>query len=447
MNEDGLDLDNLGFSEEELQEILKDNEPDLPLVDEGENEALDEIPEEIPAKTRVGEIVNLDNHILHCGDCVEVMRSFEENFFDGCLTDPPYGIGFMNSSWDSEVPGEDFAKELFRILKPGAHGILFAATRTIHRLTSILEDAGFEVRDQIGWLQWQGFPKSLNISKAFDKDAGAEREIIGKSPYFSEGRTKDNFGLASSLSPAQRSGPQRDRTITAPATEEAKTWDGWGTALKPSIEPAVLIRKPLDGTVIENIRRWGVGALNIDATRIAYGDPAWPGPQEVGNYTTAGGQSTRKCQIPTGLRPTKDHEFSVRHNSQGRWPANIYVCPKPARSEKEAGCEDLDSMSGAQAVNRKEGSAGMNNPRAGAGRTATTVKNFHPTVKPSKLMKWLGTLISPSGSNIIEPFGGSGSTLIGMADLDCSLIVIEKEPKYCDIIRARYTSVSRSKDE
>jgi site-specific DNA-methyltransferase (adenine-specific) len=432
MNEDGLDLDNLGFSEEELDHILGDNEPDLPLVDEGENEALDEIPEEIPAKTLEGEIVNLDNHVLHCGDCVEVMRSFEDNSIDGCVTDPPYGIGFMGKNWDCSVPGEDFANELFRILKPGAHGILFAATRTIHRLTSILEDAGFEVRDQIGWLQWQGFPKSLNISKAFDKDAGAEREIIGT--------RKTGIGTGKGSVPMMGDG---NRDLTAPSTEEAKTWNGWGTALKPSIEPAVLIRKPLDGTVIENIRRWGVGALNIDATRIAYGDPAWP--VSTGYNPDAIQRQSKEAFINFGgAKP--GHQQPTFHE-KGRWPANIYVCPKPARSEKEAGCDDLDSMSGAQAVNRKEGSAGMNNPRAGAGRTATTVKNFHPTVKPSKLMKWLGTLISPPGSNIIEPFGGSGSTLIGMANLDCSLIVIEKEPKYCDIIRARYTSVSRSKDE
>jgi len=320
----------------------------------------------IEARTSLNDSVVLGRHLLRCGECIEIMGEIPESSIDSIVTDPPYGLGFMGKQWDCSVPGEDFANELFRILKPGAHGILFAATRTIHRLTSILEDAGFEVRDQIGWLQWQGFPKSLNISKAFDKEAGAEREIIGENP-----NTK--AGIAGHKSKyIGGSVPQRTDYLTAPATEEAKTWDGWGTALKPSIEPAVLIRKPLDGTVIENIRRWGVGALNIDATRIQRGDSAWPGPDN-------------------------DYESS----QEGRWPANIYVCPKPSTRERGPG-------------------------------------NTHPTVKPIKIMRWLCRLITPKGGTILEPFGGSGTTLLAAHYEGFKAFVIERETEYCDIIRSRF---------
>ena len=359
--DDDLDLDGLGWSGDELSAIL-----DAPtgLEDAPEHDTDDHIPEDVEPLTSPGEVIALGKHTLHCGDCLEVMAAMPDSSVDAVVTDPPYGIGFMGKGWDCSVPGDAFAQQAFRVLKPGGHLIAFAATRTIHRLTTALEDAGFEVRDQIGWLQWQGFPKSLDVSKAVN----------------------------------------------------AKRWQGFGSGLKPAFEPCILVRKPLTGTVAENVLQHGTGALNIDGCRFAYGDPAWPGPQG----------DPGQMDASSGL---------------GRFPANIYHCPKPSRSEREDGCESLPGSTGAQAVNRKKGTAGLDNPRAGAGRTAEHVKNNHPTVKPVALMRWLVRLVGcQPGSVVLEPFCGSGTTLVAADREGFKCIAVEMDPGYCDIIRARFTA-------
>jgi len=349
---------------------------------------------------------------IYHGDCLEYLESLPENSVDAIVTDPPYGLspdgkartwddlkekrgrgGFMGRAWDSAVPGVTWARACLRVLKPGGHLIAFASTRTVHRLTVSVEDARFQIRDQIAWIQYQGFPKSLDVSKAIDQHHGAERAVVG-SRNTAKGQTTqgNDFGRGGLESPIV--------DVTAPATEDAKKWAGWGTALKPSQEPAILARKPLEGTAAENVLRWGVGGLNIDGCRYAYGDPAWPGPgEETATVLTATGSPFGK-QPPKGIVP----------NSLGRWPANIYQCSKASRSEREAGCEDLPGRSGAAAVERKEGSAGLKNPRAGAGRTAQSVRNSHPTVKPIELMRWLVRLVTPEGGTVLDPFTGSGTT-------------------------------------
>jgi len=304
-------------------------------------------PQDIDEDIKENHVETIGGATLMCGDCITLMGEMEDNTVDAIVTDPPYGIGFMGKGWDQSVPGDAWANECLRILKPGGHIIAFAATRTIHRLTPTLEDAGFEVRDQIAWLQWQGFPKSMQI----------------------------------------------------------ESMPGWGTALKPSQEPAILVRKPLEGTVADNVAKWGVGGLNIDGCRIMETDPAWPGPR-------------------TG-------------ESQERWPANIYHCPKPPRSEKEEGCEDLKGTTGHEATGRKKGSKGLDNPRAGAGRTAEHVKNHHPTVKPVNLMRWLVRLVTPKGGVVLDTFLGSGTTCIAAQREDIRSIGIEKEPEYAKIAIAR----------
>ena len=379
----------------------------------------DELPVNPPAITQLGEIVQLGRHTLIAGDCIELMKAQPENSIDAVVTDPPYGIGFMGKGWDCSVPGEDFAREAFRVLKPGGHLIAFAATRTVHRLTVALEDSGFEIRDQIGWLQWQGFPKSLDVSKAIDKGAGADVSSDGYTPNNKNNPHGKGWGGGSKTQ------------VAKPATPNAKTWQGWGTALKPSQEPAVLCRKPLEGTVSENVLKWGTGAINIDGCRIGYGDPAWPGPGgEKGNWpiTDRAGAS---ALIWGGASPVPTS------TDLGRWPANIYHCPKPSRGEREAGCGELPSKSGSEAVERKAGSAGVDNPRAGAGRTASEVHNHHPTVKPVALMRWLVRLVTPPGGKVLEPFAGSGTTLIAAEREAVDCLGFEREPAYCDIIRAR----------
>ena len=194
-------------------------------------------------------------------------------------------------------------------------------------------------------------------------------------------------------------------------TPEAKQWKGWGTALQPAQEPAILCRKPIEGNIAANVVKWGTGGLNVDACRIPDGDPAWPGPENT--------------KVP-----------------KGRYPANVYHCPKVSRSEREEGCEDLQGRTGAEAVKRKANTAGLKNPRAGAGRTAAHVKNHHPTVKPQNLMRWLVRLITPPGGTVLEPFAGSGTTLLAAERENCKSIGIEREPEYCDIARARLTAIN-----
>lgn len=375
-------LAGLGWTDEELQAILESSllaEPEAPNEEEPEPDFA--IPEE--PTTQPGDVIKLGRHTLHCGDCIEVMKGLDDNSIDAICTDPPYGIGFMGKDWDCAVPGDAFAEQALRVLKPGGHIIAFAATRTVHRLTAALEDAGFEIRDQIAWCQWQGFPKSLDVSKAIDK----------------------HFGAENSESNAQ-------------TTPEAIYWNGYGTALKPAYEPAVLARKPLDGTVANNVLKHETGGLNIDGCRIAYGDTAWPGPQEGaggwGEKSSAGFAWSADDGAPN-LKPS-------------RFPANLYHCPKPSRCEREAGCDELSKTL-------------ASSPAGPGGWKEKKVQNHHPTVKPLKLMEWLARLIlPPSGGFILEPFCGSGTTLAAVERIseEHKCIAIEMEPKYCDIIKARW---------
>ena len=283
----------------------------------------------------------------------------------------------MGKKWDSSVPGLEWARACLRVLKPGGHIVAFGGTRTVHRLAVSLEDAGFELRDMIAWAQYQGFPKSKNV------------------------------GL------------------------EVEEFQGFGTGLKPSYEPAILARKPLaESSIARQLLATGTGALNIDGCRFAYGDPCWIGPSDpVGPRSVAGWGSAY-------VGGSLDNPISTE-DPNGRWPANIYQCPKPSRREREAGCEELTSVTGAQAVNREPGSPGMG-PRSGAGRTAAEIRNNHPTVKPLGVMRWLTRLVGGQpGSLILDPFAGSGTTIMAATLEGFRAIGIEREARYVEIARAR----------
>ena len=422
-----FDLDGLGWSQEELDAILTADPFDMEGAtaddETADSSTDDQIPEEVPTITQAGDTVTIGRHDLHCVDCLQMLRSLPADSVDSIVTDPPYGIGFMGKSWDSSVPGAEFAAECLRVLKPGGHMVAFAATRTVHRLTVNLEDAGFEVRDMIAWLQWQGFPKSHNICIQIDKHLGAmghrgERvnHMVGQS-YTAPQAMPEHTGI----------------------TPEAKRWAGWGTALKPAQEPAILVRKPLQGTIAENVLKHGTGGLNIDAARIPYGDPAWPqADQSIPDFTKVHRQRQAAAIDFGGSKPGDSVQ---EYKEAGRWPGNIYHCVKPSRSEREEGCDDLPAVTGAQAAERAEGSAGLNSPSAGAGRSASEVKNNHPTVKPIGLMRWLVRLVTPPGGLVVEPFGGSGTTLIAAQREGMACIASERNPHYCDIIRARLSAV------
>lgn len=444
----------LGWNQKELIELFDQFTPiiDGPEEEDVERAAEDEItehdsiPDDVEPTTKAGDVVDLGNHLLCCADNLEIMRRLPSNSIDCIVTDPPYGIDFMQKSWDADVPQNEWARECLRVLKSGGYLISFAATRTFHKLVTNLENAGFEVRDTINWLYFSGFPKSLDVSKAIDKHFGAEREIVGKQKLGgtakpSKGINKGSIGhkVASAIENYERE-EEAFHNITKPATEEAQQAEGIGTALKPAFEPATLCRKPLsEKTVALNWLKYKTGGINIDDCRFAYGDPCWVGPQEV--------QKQKDPILNKAFGHKNDGSNRMQKNTSkylisnvsnlGRWPANIYQCPKASRSEREKGLDDMKTITGHEAVNRKEGSAGLNNPRAGAGRTASEVANIHPTVKPVKLMRWLVRLVTPKNGIVLEPFCGSGTTMIAAELEDRFCLGIEREPKYCDIIKAR----------
>lgn len=372
--------------------------------------------------------------ILYAGDCIEVMKRMPGSSVDAIVTDPPYGLEFMGKGWDGfgtplgfQTWTEAWALEAFRILKPGGHLLAFAGTRTYHRMASGVEDAGFEIRDCIAWMYGSGFPKSLDVSKAIDKAAGAERD-----------RVVEYAGTSGSLSGPRVNVIDPGEPITAAAAAAA----GWGTALKPAFEPVVVARRPLIGTVAANVLEHGTGALNIDACRIG-SDAGWSYPNGRGGQGWHGKDSL-------GKNLDKPIESSA-----GRWPANIALDATAAKMLDEQSGTSSSTIGKPRSAGNGHG-WGMTETGAeyadtgGASRFFYTAKasrqdrnvggladNTHPTVKPTELMRWLIRLVTPPGGIILDPFGGSGSTGLAARAENVRCILIEREPEYLQIIRDR----------
>ena len=380
---------------------------------------------------------------LHHGDCLSVLRNLPDCSIDSIVTDPPYGLSFMGKRWDYDVPSVDVWAECLRVLKPGGHLLAFAGTRTQHRMAVRIEDAGFEIRDMIAWVYGSGFPKSLDVSKAIDKAAGAEREVVGKNQWY--GRNPNGRKLHGE----QRNYGVDTRTdnecniITAPATHEAKQWQGWGTALKPALEPITVARKPLIGTVAENVLQHGTGAINVDGGRVG---ERWPanfihdGSEEVVGLfpqTTSGGgnKRSRDSGMWAGKKPFDD----IREVDTGS-AARFFYCAKASKADRDEGCDKLQERSAGECVDRVEGSAGMESPRAGAGRTSGS-RNHHPTVKPTDLMRYLCRLVTPPSGIVLDPFMGSGSTGKAAMLEGFAFVGIEREAEYVEIAKARIEAV------
>ncbi len=380
---------------------------------------------------------------LVTGDMVTVLALQDAETFDACVTDPPYELGFMGKAWDKSGIAFDPKAwaEVFRVLKPGAHLVAFGGTRTWHRIAVAIEDAGFEIRDNLAWLYGQGFPKSLDVSKAIDKAAGAERPVVGSRVLTGSAAmsTAEKGGTYASNTDSR--GRTKTVDVTAPATDEAKQWAGWGTALKPSFEPIILARKPLIGTVAANVLAHGTGGLNIDATRIGEtgGTAKGSKPEGVGHGIYGKGLHGN-CEI--------------LELDKGRWPPNLcidedvasdladlsryFYCPKAGAKERDAGLDLWPALTGGDLCeDREEGSAGLKNPRAGAGRGGGR-RNPHPTVKPLALMRWLVRLVSPPGAALLDPFMGSGTTGIAAALEGFDFFGIDRDEKHvglaCDRI-------------
>lgn len=434
--------------------------------------------------------------ILH-GDCLEKLKTLEANSVDALVTDPPAGISFMGKAWDDDKGGRrqwidwmsQVMSECMRVMKPGAHGLVWAIPRTSHWTATALEDAGFEIRDVVTHLFGSGFPKSLDISKAMDKAAGAEREVIGVNPHVvgrSADRSKEKVGGF---------GVQNDASITAPATDLAKEWQGWGTALKPASEHWILVRKPLsEKNVAKNVEKWGVGGINIDGCRIEAnandpnarknkasgkcesantfkhrGEGAWDAAQgrfpanlvlshsenctddacdmfdcpvaqldEQSGISPSNRRASKQGKQSDGVTGWKGTEANPPGDSGGA--SRFFYVAKPSKRERNAGCEDMPDKllsrmitgSGKPSESVKERSAdGMPN------RFTSMQKNNHPTVKPIKLMRYLIRMITPEGGLVLDPFTGSGTTGVAAVQEGMRFLGIEREAEYIEIAKAR----------
>jgi site-specific DNA-methyltransferase (adenine-specific) len=409
--------------------------------------------------------------VIYAGNNLEVLPELQSNSVDSIVCDPPYELGFMGKSWDNS--GIAYSVELWqqclRVLKPGGHLLAFGGTRTWHRLAVAIEDAGFEIRDNIAWLYGSGFPKSHNISKAIDKTAGVEFEAKPASGVGFMNNTDDGYNTT-----------LNQLTRTGESTDEAKDWNGWGTALKPAHEPIVVARKPVIGTVAENVLKYGVGGLNIDATRIQGEMQSVPQP-------TLG----VKEGIVYGFGTGEGRNGQMSNNTQGRFPANIILDEHTAElldqqsgiskslahnrphdtkwgfgvgndNSKEynyetgrtgysdaGGASRFFYVAKASKRDRNEGldelpeqiltgrDAGQDERQVPYKTRSNPVKNTHPTVKPTALMQYLIRLVTPDNGVVLDPFCGSGSTGKAAILEGKRFIGIELTPEYLPIIEGR----------
>lgn len=382
------------------------------------------------------------------GDCAERLRGFPANYFDALLSDPPYGLRFMGKAWDYDVPSVDFWREALRVLKPGAPILAFSGTRTFHRMVVAIEDAGFEIRDALFWCYATGFPKSLDLSKAIDKHLGFEREILGPGtahcPFIERGEVCPGHGDGGK----SQSGETIHTPSTAPSSGEAILFDGWGTALKPALEPICLAMKPTEGTFAANAIVWQVAGLNIDGARIDRGN--WPSnlllDVEAARYLdmqSGNRQGGRPVPSVTESRPIWGHAGRLPfagYNDEGG-ASRFFFVAKPTTWERNFGCEHLPLKSAGEVTEREDDTDGLNSPRAGAGRTSGN-RNHHPTVKPITLAEYLATLLLPPETgrwrHLLVPFAGSGSEIIGALRAGWEDVVgIERDPESIAIAEAR----------
>ena len=362
------------------------------------------------------------------------MKTLDDNSVDSIVSDPPYGISFMAKKWDYDVPSVEVWREAMRVLKPGGHALIACGTRTQHRMVVNIEDAGFEIRDVVSWIYGSGFPKSLNISKALDKAAGAEREVVGKRVRMGDSKSYSSDNTKSLKCTSEDVGD-----ITAPATESAKQWDGWGTALKPACEFFTLCRKPLsEKTIAKNVLKWGTGGINIDGCRV--------GTEVMSGY----GNSPFSHSVPGVVGVEKDKSNSGEH--QGRFPANLIHDGSPEVldlfPETKSGKMKQKIEGGQFNVFGKQyprdvetigdsGSAARFFYCPKASKRDRDEGNNHPTVKPTALMAYLCRLITPTGGVVLDPYMGSGSTGKAAVQEGFSFVGCELDKDYFDIATAR----------
>ena len=421
-------------------------------------------------------------------DCIAAMKEMPDNSVDSVVTDPPYELGFMGKSWDSSgiAFNVEVWQEALRVLKPGGHLIAFSGSRTYHRMAVAIEDAGFEIRDQIQWIYGSGFPKSHNISKAIDKAAGAERKIGNQGST----HCSDFPNPCSGHNETGRYSATVHALPTLPNTNEAQQWDGWGTALKPAHEPMVLARKPLVGTVADNVLIYGTGGLNIDATRVVADGENFDNlkSRPIGKLNTRRNDETdEEFDARVGQSP-EQQEALAKLKELGRFPANVihdgswevlelfpdskggaypakrgqsvntafasgqeteggframgdsgsaarfFYCAKASKRDRNEGLEGFTPIRKVFMATKN----GTGEPSKGLERFTTEPSaNHHPTVKPTDLMRYLCKLITPPNGIVLDPFMGSGSTGKAAVIEGFDFIGIEQSEEYIKIAEAR----------
>ena len=422
------------------------------------------------------------------GDCLEKLKELQDNSIDSVVTDPPYEIGFMGKGWDDSgiANNPELWKEVLRVLKPGGHLLSFSHSRTYHRQAVAVEDAGFEIRDQIMWIYGSGFPKSHNIGKAVDKLQGNEREVVGDNPNVRKAESQKNTVF--------EGGFNEDGTIT----KGNSPYEGWGTALKPAHEPIVMARKPFKGSVAQNVLEWGTGGINIDECRVGfvndedkkeateknqhkkfdskmgtnqiYGDYSMLEPQNydaVGRFpaniifdeeagkildeqsgvtksSKRGAHNNKKTEhTNTYTPPQAMYSSNNTHGDEGG-ASRFFYCPKASKKDRNEGCDelkqhntkDVSSQEKTLLIPDKNNDGKMReNPFIGA--ISGTRTNHHPTVKPTDLMAYLVRMITPKGGVVLDPFMGSGSTGKAAVREGFDFIGIEREDEYMEIAKTR----------
>jgi len=417
---------------------------------------------------------------LMLGNCLDRLKELDDNSVDSVVTDPPYGLSFMGKKWDYDVPAVNIWEECFRVLKPGGHLLAFAGTRTQHRMAVNIEDAGFEIRDMIAWVYGSGFPKSHNISKAIDKAAGAKRTVKkGVKPGhedFANRKTKGH--LTGGDKGWKRPWMEKDSADDyhydfEPATPEAQQWEGWGTALKPALEPITVARKPIaEKSIAENVLKYGTGAINIDESRVeGQPEPTRFDPKKhshEGWRMTATGEESAANASPKGRFPANFiHDGSdevvrgfpnVKSGGKGSHSggdnkiyspglgadvkpygdqgsaARFFYCAKASKKDRDEG---LDQMEEQQFVQWQTGNGASGKPSSMSEGRDTKRKNTHPTVKPTDLMKYLVRMVTPKGGVVLDPFMGSGSTGKACKLEGFDFIGIEMDEEYFLLAKSR----------
>jgi DNA modification methylase len=406
------------------------------------------------------------------GDSLEVLKTFDNNSIDAVVTDPPYGLSFMGKKWDYDVPSTELWVEVFRVLKPGGHLLAFAGTRTQHRMAVNIEDAGFEIRDMIAWVYGSGFPKSLNIGKAVDKLQGNKRKTIGTQKLGGNAALKWNDKSGKLY--ASTTNSVGIKPIDVNLTKGNSPYEGWGTALKPALEPITVARKPIKGTVANNVLEYGTGGINIDGCRVGtddnlsggvYSDGEWV--KNPNNITGARRKLNKEdYKQPTGRFPANFiHDGSDEVVGLLNESARFFYCAKANKSERNKGLEGFEEKQ----LNTTNTQSRTWNDRCGncgkkfigdvgykcecplgekiTDKSIYTQKNNHPTVKPVKLMQYLVRLVTPKGGTILDPFNGSGTTGIACKLEGFDYIGIELDPEYCKISEARIDAWEPDKQE